>query len=144
MSAQPTEATKECNTCKAVKPLSEFYLHDNGRGSKFRASDCRDCSNSRPRVATPARVINRRARQRATAILLEEHQDRFVELLAQERRVAEAEYYLLGEDAVLKPGPRREGQDVLERIDVARCRRCHTHHDRGHTCPACGATEEEE
>lgn len=41
--------------------------------------------------------------------------------------------------ARLKTGPkRREQTDVVERLDVARCPKCHTHHDAGHLCPNCG------
>ena len=131
--------------CGKVLDESEFYTHGNGKGSdkKYLRSICRTCENSRPRKATRARVISRRARQRATALLLEEYADRFEALLDQERRVAEVEYEMLGEAVVLKPGPRRPGQALTERIDVARCRRCHTNHDRGHSCPSCGHTEEE-
>lgn len=41
--------------------------------------------------------------------------------------------------ATLKPGPRKPGEDVTDRLDVARCPECRAHHDRGHVCKACGA-----
>jgi hypothetical protein len=102
---------------------------------------------TQPRRRTPARVIRNRARHRATALLLEEYQTRFQVLLTQEQRVATNEAAMLlamGDGAVdnvvlLRPGMRLEGQTPGERIDVARCKRCHTNHDAGHVCPRCGA-----
>lgn len=131
--------------CGAVKDVGEFYTHGNGKDDKkYLRSVCRDCENAKPRKQTRAKVIARRARQRAMALLLEESADRFAVLYARERRVAETEYDLLGEGVILRPGPARADQSVVERIDVARCRRCHTNHDRGHSCPNCGHHEEEQ
>ena len=137
------EALFDCSVCNEAKPGREFYIHSNGHGGRNRSRQCRVCENATPRKATRARVIGRRARQRATAALLERFALEFEILLMQERKAVEAEYDQLGEGVVLRPGPRREGQTTIERIDVARCKSCHTNHDRGHRCPACGSTQEE-
>lgn len=140
--------TKVCTGCGKEKPRSEFHLRKAG-GNK-RNPRCRDCDNSRTRTATPARVIRVRARHRAVAALIERHRTEFEELMAEATESARTEAEALAEDPAaaehyqpdetvrLRPGPRRAGQDVTERIDVARCTNCATHHDRGHVCPNCG------
>lgn len=136
-----------CTLGEHVKPASEFYWAWNKRDERWqRDSRCKDCHNATNRTNTKAKVVNRRARQRATALLLAEYSERFAELLAQERRVAETEYEMLAEHTgnpktVLRPGSRRIGEGTLARIDTAECRRCHAHHDRDHACPNCGFTE---
>lgn len=152
MTATATAEVRACGTCGKEKPVGEFYSHDNGHGSVVSGKHCRDCENSRPRRPTVARAVRNRARHRAFQRLAEEQQERFAVLLEEETAKAQHEHDVLQaigglpdptEVVRIKPGPKREGQSVLERIDVARCRRCHTHHDRGHTCPSCGSTEEE-
>lgn len=143
------DTTFTCTMCGKELKATEFYWSWNVRDSRWqRDSRCKDCHNGTKRTS-PAKVINRRARQRATALLLQEYAERFEELLAQERRVAAAEYAVLeqhkpGDRQVLRAGRRRPGETVLERLDIARCTECHTHHDRGHVCPKCGAATTEE
>ena len=141
--------------CGQIKPATEFYEHSNGKGGgkTWRRRICRDCENKRQRKATPARTIRNRARHRALQRLAAHHPRLFDQLYNEELGKAEQEHAILqaigaytvpeGESVRLRPGPKREGQQVIERIDVARCQRCHTNHDRGHTCPNCGSTEEE-
>lgn len=159
MTERPTLVIKAgpfvCTGCSERLPGTDFYWAWNTRDARHqRDPQCKDCSNSRSRSGdstSQAKVVSRRARQRATARLLQEYPERFAELLEQERRVAATEFHMLTElavsqgqkRAVLKPGPRRPGQEVGHRLDVASCRRCHTHHDAGHVCPNCGAGPEE-
>jgi hypothetical protein len=150
--------TKTCTSCGKVKPRSEFYARNNDGSSAKVCPRCRDCDNTRTRVATPARFLRTRARHRATSELIERHRVEFQALLedATEQVVAEAQHLAAAaaEQPVddhghqpqpapamprLKPGPRRKGQDVTERLDVARCPECVGYHDRGHRCASCGA-----
>lgn len=141
-----------CTTCERDLPGTDFYWAWNRRDRRWqRDSRCKDCHNATSNANSRAKVINRRARQRATALLLEEYPERFAELLERERKVAAMEYDLLNDPDAgeagyqrLRPGARRAGQTVMERLDVARCTICHTHHDRGHVCPKCGAATVEE
>jgi len=141
--------------CGKDKPIDEFHLTGNGRDQpkRWRRHICRDCDNSRHRPATANRAIRNRARHRAVARLAVEFAERFAELLGEETEYAEHEYHVLqavggyanpAEPVRLRPGARRADQHVTERIDVARCTRCATHHDRGHACPNCGLTQQEE
>ena len=98
---------------------------------------------------TEARLIDQRARRRATQALIERHRDEFDTFYEMHRRAAEVEAGTLAEKAAekhpttepprLMPGARKPGQDVTERIAVARCRHCIRHHDKGHRCSNCGA-----
>jgi hypothetical protein len=99
---------------------------------------------------TAARLIDQRARRRATQTLIEIHRDEFQRLYDLHRAEAEqeAEHLATAPEAVehyrsepvrLKPGARLAGQKVGDRIDVARCAHCVKHHDRNHVCPKCGA-----
>lgn len=108
-------------------------------------------SESRARTATEAKVVRRRARQRAAQLLIERYPDEFHRLVDQEVRVAWAEVAMLRVEAeapegastvLLRSGRRGPDETPLHRIDTATCRRCHTHHDRGHSCPNCGHKEE--
>ena len=145
---------KEAGGCGQQKPVTEFYEHGNGKGGKkWRRRICRDCENSRQRKPTPARAIRNRARHRAFQRLSVMFAVDFERLYTEELEKAQHEHEVLqaigaltvpeGEPVRLKPGPRRAGQDTTARIDTATCRRCHITHDRGHVCPNCGHTEEE-
>lgn len=141
--------SKQCGNCLEIKPLREFYgQHDNRKDATYPSSQCKDCENSKPRNRTLPRVLRNRARNRATALLIERRREEFEALLEQETEKVWAEHQEISKvskEAIprLKPGARREGQTVLERIDVARCTVCHTNHDRGHVCPVCGHRDEE-
>jgi len=154
--------TRKCTACGQLKPVDEFYRrHRDGRTSKI-CPRCRDCDNTRTRSRTEARVVRVRARHRAVADLIANHRAEFDALLERHALAARAEASALATAAAqqhadsadhhphatphpaeelprLRPGPRRPGQTVTERLDVARCAQCVKHHDRGHTCPNCGA-----
>jgi hypothetical protein len=98
---------------------------------------------------TAARLIDQRARRRATQALIDLHRDEFRDLYEWHRRNATTEARVLATKAAethpstepprLMTGARKPGQDVTERIDVARCPHCVRHHDSGHVCANCGA-----
>lgn len=102
---------------------------------------------------TEARLIDQRARRRATQALIEKYRDEFGTLYEMHRRAAEVEAGVLAEVSSehresrhatpepprLMPGRRLPGEDATDRIDVARCPHCVKHHDRGHVCTKCGA-----
>lgn len=144
---------RTCTGCGHTKDLEEFY----GAGENHTPKSlCKDCDNTRARPRTSARMLRTRARNRAMARLTKLHPVEFATLVAEEQQLAEQEAELLellakqGNHAkpsapvALRPGPKRAGQDITHRVDTATCRRCHTHHDRGHTCPNCGHTEKEQ
>lgn len=143
-----SNASRLCSQCGAEKPLDDFYEQAKGRDGRM--AHCIACNNDRP--PTEARIIRQRARHRATARLLEEHRDEFTRLLEEETVKARTEHARLAEKAAatgnddaaiarLRPGQkRRTEQDAADRLDVARCRSCHTHHDAEHECPSCGDT----
>lgn len=143
---------KRCTKCGQTKPLTDFYPDRKARDRH--ASNCRTCNNKRP--PTEARIIRIRARHRAVAALIDKHPDEFQELLTtavveikaeaeQIKTAAEASGNADAGLARLKPGPRRKGEDgVTKRLDVARCRHCHTHHDAEHVCPNCGTDTPDE
>lgn len=136
--------SKACTNCQETKPLGEFYPDDNNRDG--RASWCRTCNNRRQ--PTQTRMLRNRARNRASAALVKAHPDEFERLYAIEFQKAEVEHQRLvtaaagrpdADVARLKPGPKRSDEDdVTQRLDVARCPSCHTHHDDKHVCPNCG------
>jgi hypothetical protein len=98
---------------------------------------------------TAARLVDQRARRRATQALIDIHRDEFRELYQWHRRNAASEAQTLAvkasethpttEPPRLMSGARKPGQDAVDRIDVARCPHCVKHHDRGHVCAKCGA-----
>jgi hypothetical protein len=143
---EPRVVTLTCTTCEQTKPETEFYPDPNAKSG--RNSACRACNNRRdPSVQ---RMVRTRARNRAMAALMTRHREEFERLYQQEFVDALQEHYTLAAEAAaagfpdaevarLKPGPkRREETSVIDRLDVARCPRCHTHHDEDHTCPTCG------
>ena len=150
------ETTKKCRGCEKDLPLDEFYK--NQAGKHGRATYCKACDNARKRDATPKKVNRTRARHRAVKDLIAAHPDEFARYLATRLAEAETEAETLTEAAAnlpsdhdhepsakpqpvrLRSGPRKNGETVIERIDVARCGECRTHHDRGHRCPACGTS----
>lgn len=146
---RPNGQGKKCTRCGETKPLSEFYTHPQTRDRL--APHCKKCDNQRSRKATGAKINRTRARHRAVADLITFHEDEFEALLAIRLAEAQAEAEALAHDPVaqdfyhtepvrLKPGKRMAGQTIRDRIDVARCPECVKHHDRGHACPACGAS----
>lgn len=142
----PSPTSKTCTNCDESKPLGEFYPDDSNRDG--RGSWCRACNNRRQ--PTQARMLRNRARNRASAALIHAHADEFARLFADELQRAEAEHQRLVAQAAadgrpdaavarLKPGPKRQDEtDTVQRLDVARCPSCHTHHDDKHVCPNCG------
>lgn len=147
----PSGHTKRCSKCGQTKPLSEFYTATDRRDGH--GSHCRACNNQRP--PTEARLLRSRARHAAYAVLVEHHRGEFDRLLTVEydrvcvehdrlKAAAEARGQHDADLARLKPGPKRKDQDdVTQRLDVARCPSCHTHHDDAHVCPSCGDTTPE-
>lgn len=145
------EPTKACTKCGQTKPLSEFFANPSTKDG--RASWCRVCNNKRER--TPARMVEGRARGRAYRRLAKAHPEEFDRLFAEETAAAIAEHERVQAAAAargqadapvarLRSGPkRREETDAVQRLDVARCRTCHTHHDAGHACPGCGEVTRE-
>jgi hypothetical protein len=148
-----SERTKVCTGCHVEKPITEFYRH-NDRGTKV-CPRCRDCDNARPRTRSANRVLRVRARHRAVAALVERHAAEFRELLEYYVKIVDQEARQLAVAAAdtfetnghghtpsmprIKRGPRRKGQELVERLDVARCPQCVGYHDRGHRCAECGA-----
>lgn len=101
---------------------------------------------------TEARLVDQRARRRATQALINNHKQEYEDLLTAFKVEAIAELDMLPAPQVsehhptrppqpvrLKSGPRLEGQQAVDRIDVARCPHCISYHDRGHRCERCGA-----
>lgn len=144
--AAEAETTRVCTLCGTEKPITEFYEQAAGRGG--RASHCRTCNNVRP--PTEIRMIRNRARSRAYAELAKRHAGEFARLYDAEFQKATAEHAEIQRAAAgqpdaavarLKRGPKRRGEtSAVERLDVARCPSCETHHDADHECPGCGAT----
>lgn len=147
--AAPT--TKACTKCKKVQPTSEFYP-DNQMKDGLQ-SHCRTCNNDRQPTVT--KLVYNRARRRAAAYLEKKYAEEFAARIAIELEHARTEHERLtaaaaargqsdAEVARLKPGPKRTTEaDTVERLDVARCPSCHTHHDDVHVCPSCGDTTPE-
>lgn len=139
-----TFAHKRCTKCGKDQALAEF-------GRNAGAADglnwwCKDCTNTQKRPSTPERMARNRANHRARAALAERHRDEFQQLVAVEYDRALAEIQDLTQPGAehvtrLRPGARREGQSVAERVDVAWCKTCHAYHDSGHACPSCKARE---
>ena len=137
---------KECHVCGEVKPLSDFYR----RASSFDGHEhrCKRCGNTRKRQTLP-RLVRTRARQRATQDLVRAHREEFRALY--EQRLADAldeadrlavapesaQTFEPGEPPRLRPGQRGEGQEPVDRIDTAWCKRCKAYHERGHECFDC-------
>lgn len=146
----PDVPTKACTKCTQVKPLTEFFTNKETRDGH--ASWCRSCNNGNRRP-TPSRLIRNRARGRAMFTLAQRHAAEFEQLLEEETTKAWAEHERVAAEAAamgntdaevarLKTGPkRREQTDVVERLDVARCPKCHEHHDAGHRCANCADAE---
>lgn len=144
-------ATKRCGKCGKVKRLEEF--HNDSNRSDGKQNRCKTCTNAYvSRKPTTARMVRNRARQRARAELVVRHQQEFDDLyeveyelaMAEARALAalpEAQEHYAGEPPRLRTGARQVGQSALDRLDVARCSRCSTNHDRSHVCPNCGLDE---
>lgn len=146
--AAPAETHRTCCTCEIEKPIDDFYRQERGRGGRM--PQCIKCNNARP--PTKVRMLRNRARSRAVAVLAQRHPAEYEALYAEQLVAAEAEYDQLQAAAAgnhdssvprLRPGPVREGETKLDRLDVARCVRCRTHHDAEHECPNCGGVTPE-
>lgn len=134
---------KTCTKCGESKPLNAFYASKQVLSGI--SSMCIACNNSRP--ITPTRIVRNRARSRSYVVLAERHAAEFEQILAAQLSRAQKEHQLIqsavagqpdAATARLRPGPKRDGETVLDRLDVARCPVCHTHHDADHTCAECG------
>lgn len=144
--------TRICSACVTEKPLTDYYRQSTGVGGYM--SQCTACNNSRPPTAT--RLVRNRARGRAFQLLADRHPEEFAQLLEEETVKAAREHEEIQRAAAakgahdanvarIKPGPKRKSvpgkvieQNSLERLDVARCPHCQTHHDADHQCPGCG------
>lgn len=102
---------------------------------------------------TEARLVDQRARGRATQALINNHREEYEQLLAAYKAEAIEELELLPAPAAspehptrppapvrLKPGPRKAGEAVTDRVDVGNCPFCRAYHDNGHRCQRCGQT----
>lgn len=134
---------RTCSICDVEKPIDDFYRQAGGRAGRM--SHCIACNNRRPPTVT--RIVRNRARSRAMALLVQAHEGEFARLYERQFQVARAEHEALqqaaagnpdAEHARLRPGPVRAGETKIDRLDVARCQRCLTHHDAEHECPDCG------
>jgi hypothetical protein len=140
---------KACSACGEIKPYDDFYEATNTISGRM--SQCIKCNNSRP--PTPSKIVRNRARNRAYQVLANAHAEEFKAIMVRELAAAAAEHARLQQVAAgrpdaaiarLRPGPKRKGEtDAAERLDVARCPSCHTHHDAAHQCPGCGDTTPE-
>lgn len=139
---------KRCPECDEVKPLEDFYQQPSQQGVRIHPT-CKKCENARPRVRNAARTIAQRARQRATAELIERHSQEFEALKVLHRSLVEREMEELARampEAVdpetqvvpLKPGQRMQGETIADRV-ADPCADCERYHGRGHRCPLCGA-----
>lgn len=147
----PPVGVKVCSKCKVTQPLDEFHAHSQTRDGK--SSQCRKCNSKRPPKAS--RIIRTRARGRAMYRLLEAHRTEFEQLLEEETVKAQAEHEEVTAVAAergqpdaavarLKSGPKRKTQtSATERLDVARCPKCHQFHDAGHQVVACDTDQQE-
>lgn len=143
-----TTKTKVCNKCGVEQPIANYYKNAASRGGRM--AHCISCNNKRPPTVT--RMVRNRARSRAYAALAERHKAEFAELYEQILEKARKEHAAVQDAAAakgnadaqvarLRRGPKREGEtSTLERLDVARCPKCHAHHDADHECPTCGDT----
>lgn len=127
---------RTCAMCKVSKPETEFYDKKDYKGAK--RSYCKDCDTTRPTKQTATKQLKTRARHRAVSALVINHREEFDRLLAEFLVQVKVEAEELGMDGSLprrlRTGPKRKGQTVMERLDVARCPRCHEFHDAGHVC----------
>ena len=143
----PAAVTRRCNVCGRDLPLAAF-TRVKGKPTARRRT-CKKCVNGdRTQNRTPEKLLNSRARTRATAELLRLHPNEFQALLDKHRKLvqAEADRLAASPDAArfpdgvvrLTPGPRMSHETVEDRIDVGRCPHCIGYHDRGHACENCG------
>lgn len=155
------DTRKACSKCKDVKLAAAFYRDP--RNTKLGlSSQCRDCMAAAPyqKVYDDSKAVRSRAWARAQAQLRKQYKAEFEAMYQAELVKARAELADIKAAApptpkadkhghptvprptpLLKPGTRNQGESVLDRIreDVGRCPQCINSHDRGHTCPACGA-----
>jgi len=93
-------------------------------------------------------LVANRARNRARARLVELHREEYEALVEQEMPRAKAEQDALeakagaDERVRLLPGKKAKSEQLEQRIrsDVGTCPKCIGYHDKGHACPACGAS----
>lgn len=151
----PPPGTKRCPRCRETKFVDEFHAQTRRNGDIRRQGWCKACHREdqvgQKKRLTPTKQKRTRARQRATAELLQLHYDEFRVLLEKHQAIVEAEFNAITEAAVkagltipadgivrLRTGIRLADQGITDRMDVARCPDCARHHDAGHVCEACG------
>lgn len=95
---------------------------------------------------TKARLIDQRARRRASQELKRRYPEEWEHLYETYRTEAEEEMDRLEEEHPelddaprLKTGRRKDGQSVEDRLDTNRCDQCVRYHVRGHRCHSCGS-----
>lgn len=107
-----------------------------------------DRERHRHRKPTSAAVLRRRARTRALQSLARLHPDEFRSLLAEHERIVKEENRLLRAEAraqsdvvLLRPGPRPDDQEPIDRMSLTVpttfCSHCSTYHASDHMCPEC-------
>jgi hypothetical protein len=131
-----TVTGKQCVGCESSKPITDFPRTPSGQRGRY----CSSCKSSTARQVTIKRTANRRARQRATSLLLTEYAFRFEQLFQQELpKVLREMEELGGHQVKLLPGPAKEGQkSITERI-AKLCPDCSSHHRHNHACQSCGS-----
>jgi hypothetical protein len=155
ITAAGTILTRYCDPavggCGHDLSLDRFYAPGTTGLARWTARICAACTDARAK-ADPRlnRVVDRRARGRASTRLRAEHLERYRRIYAEEYELAMAEALELEALVVGPVRPReplklisgsRRGKSLISRIDTASCTRCHTAHDRGHACPSCGWVE---
>lgn len=96
---------------------------------------------------TRARLIDQRARRRASQELKRRYPEEWEHLYEtyraeaeEEMSRAEEEHPELDDAPRLKTGRRKHGQSPLDRVDTTpRCEQCIRYHVKGHKCHACGS-----
>jgi hypothetical protein len=134
-----------CTNCKEDKQAFEFGVDPRsvkpGRQPRLK-SWCRKCENTAVKPFSDTKLIRNRARTRAIALLVQENQDRLNQLIEDILPIVRQEALAVSDEAHgvarLKPGPKRPDEQVIDRVDVARCRHCANSHDRDHECEFCG------
>jgi hypothetical protein len=147
---KPKVETKVCTKCRVEQPIANYYENALSRGGRM--AHCMTCNNRRP--PTETRMVRNRARSRAYKVLADKYPAEFAEIYDEELQKARVEHTQVSAAAAaaglhdapvarLKPGKKRNGETAADRLDVARCPSCHTHHDAEHECPGCGETTPE-
>ena len=95
---------------------------------------------------TKARLIDQRARRRASQELKRRYPEEWEHLYEtylieaeEEMDRLEEEHPELNDVPRLKTGRRKQGETPEDRVDTNRCEACVSYHERGHHCHNCGA-----